>query len=52
MAFVKTRLQFITEYRRKQIHDAYFETTKVYATAIFHGIKGHGKDVQVEHYKS
>ena len=53
MAFIKTRLQVITdsqtwrktEYGRKQIHDAYFETTKVYAIGTIHGIKEHGKHV-------
>ena len=60
MAFIKTTKQVIidsrtqrkTEYGRKQIHHAYFETTKVYATGTFHGIKGPGKHAHFKHDKT
>ena len=32
---------------RKQIHDATFEASKIYATAVFHGNKEHGKHVLI-----
>jgi hypothetical protein len=56
MAIIKIKLTSINRFSdlvifassgRKQIHDATFEASKIYATTVFHGNKEHGKHVLI-----